>query len=260
MRLLLLLFYYIFVSISEASDKLVKIATLHDYEPFCFSKEFGVEIIPPGKDSKYLKGYSWEIVRQSYHKMGYTIELNILPWPRALEFVKEGKVNLLFPAGKNSARQKIFHYSKEYVNEAKFLIYTLKNKSINWKGVKSLKGMNIAVKKDYNYGELFNDADYFNKISVNNISQGFKMLFANRVDGFAGYEKNWDYIISKEGNASNFKKYPYFGATYEYVVGNINDSLVIRLINVFDQGKRHIDFSGVTLKTQKEWFQNVDYM
>ncbi|MBU2706849.1 transporter substrate-binding domain-containing protein [Zooshikella marina] len=255
MKLILLLGLCSLVLTAKAGDKVVKIATLNDYEPFCFSQKFAVEVIQPGKNSKNLKGYSWDIVRESYHHMGYTIELYILPWSRALDFVKTGKVELLFPTGKNNSRKKIFRYSTEYINKANLLIYTLQEKALNWNGIQSLKGMTIAVKKDYNYGDTFNESNYFKKINVKKISQGFKVLLVNRVDGFAGYEKNWDYIIAKENIKGDFKKSPYFGYATEFVVGKKESSSVKQLLNIFDQGKRHIDKIGLTEKIRQQWFQ-----
>lgn len=82
--LLFITIFFYFIPKASSSDKIVKVATLHDYEPFCFSEKFTVEVISPGKNSISLKGYSWDIVRNSYHHMGYTIELHVLPWPRAL--------------------------------------------------------------------------------------------------------------------------------------------------------------------------------
>lgn len=248
----------VFSSVALAdSKKEVTVATLTDYAPFCFSEKnvHNIEMIKPGQDSKTLKGYSWEILRESYHHMGYTIILHTYPWIRALNTVRRGKVEVLFPTGKNSEREKIFNYSKENVNNAKFIIYINQDSPIVWKDLKSLKGLRIAIKRGFNYGQKFNNNNSFNKISVQTIEQGLNMLRANRVHGFAGYEFNWDYVIKTKNIKGNFKKLPPFDSSSEYLVGLKSNKWIIQILNDFDKGKQLIDQLGITEKIQNKWFK-----
>ena len=51
------------------------------------------------------------MIRESFQQMGYTIKLNVMSWPDAMEKVKDGTIELLFPTGKNAEREKVFLYS-----------------------------------------------------------------------------------------------------------------------------------------------------
>ena len=42
-------------------------------------KDTGTEIVPPDLDAKKFSGYSWDILRESFHAMGYTIKLRAMP-------------------------------------------------------------------------------------------------------------------------------------------------------------------------------------
>lgn len=254
-----LLFNAIVFSTTALCDakKEVIVATLTDYAPFCFSKSnvHSIETIKPGQDSKYLKGYSWDILRESYHHLDYTIHLHAYSWARAINTVKQGKIDILFPTGKNPEREMFFKYSKESVNEAKFIIYTNTDSPIVWKSLDSLKGLNIAVKREFNYGQAFNLNTSFNKIPVVTIEQGLRQLKAKRVDGFAGYEFNWDYIIKNRNIKGPFKKLPPFGSSSEYLVGLISNPKIAKLLNAFDKGKQALNKKGALDKIEDKWFK-----
>ncbi|MCP3923784.1 MAG: amino acid ABC transporter substrate-binding protein [Desulfobacterales bacterium] len=83
-KVLLILLILLCFTIVNADQKIVKIATLGDYAPYCMAdKDVKLnQIIPVGSDAKGFKGYSWDVVRESFHKMGYTIHLSISPWIR----------------------------------------------------------------------------------------------------------------------------------------------------------------------------------
>ena len=114
MRNLLLAFgMLLMASVVTAAEKVVTVATLEDYSPYCFPKENSVrmakETIPPGSDSSRLQGYSWDVLRASLHERGYTIELVIAPWARAFSMAKSGKADILFPTGFNKERAEFFY-------------------------------------------------------------------------------------------------------------------------------------------------------
>ena len=186
-KLLIIVGFLSVVISSFGSEKVVSVATLEDYSPFCFTVNieqsglFGV--FPPGIDSKKFKGYSWDVLRESFHVMGYTIHLSVTPWARAMAYVKNGQADVLFPAGKNSERQKIFYYSKNSINPAVSLVYIRSDSLFNWTGLESLKGLTIGEKRGFYYGEGWKVASYFEKYPISKILQGFNMLDQKRIDG-----------------------------------------------------------------------------
>jgi len=238
-----------------AGEKIVKVATLVDYPPYCFLKENHKTddgLIAPGSDSSKLQGYSWDILRYSIHAMGYSIELHIYPWTRAMKYTETGYVDLLFPTAKNKEREKIFYYSHEYVDQVKYLVYIRKDSSFTWNGLISLKGLRIGVMRGWNYGERWKALDYFEKYKLNTIVQGFQMVHRKRLDGFAGYEINFDYTLEKNNMKSLFKKLPSFDSCEEFIVG-LKNTRILQILKDFDEGKKKIIMNGTFDKIVKKW-------
>ena len=240
-----------------ADEKIVRVATLEDYAPFCMltNEQIGSkQTIPPGNDAVGFKGYCWDVLRESFHDRGYTIQLTVTPWARAMLNVKKGDADILFPTGKNSNRIKIFDYSQEPTNHANFLIYIKTDRQIKWNGLEGLEGLTIGVKRGFNYGDRWKAAIGITKYSIKTISQGFKMLSANRIDGFLGYEYNWDYYIKQTNLTGQFKKLPAFDSSSEYLVALKSNPSGKKFLNAFDLGKKHLMETGRLNAIKMKWF------
>ena len=246
----------IIITVNAIAAKSVDVATLFDYAPYCMGEKnikFN-QHIKVGEDALGFKGYSWDILRESYHAMGYDIDLFISPWARAMHVTKNSTVDILFPTGKNKKREKLFNYSNQSINEAIFLLYTNANNTLKWDGLKSLKGLRIAVIRGYNFGDEWSQTKGIVKIPINGILQGFRMLEANRIDGFIGYEDNWDYVLNKEDIKYKFKKFPSFGSSSEYLVALKSNQKGKDLLEVFDEGKQKLIINGKLKQIKTKWF------
>ncbi|MEE8077335.1 MAG: transporter substrate-binding domain-containing protein [Candidatus Binatia bacterium] len=245
-------------TLSYAEENIVKIATLEDYAPFCMTvgKVKRNQIIQVGNDAVRFQGYSWDVLRESFHEMGYTIHLSITPWARAMTYVKNGKADILFPTGKNTERQRIFYYSEEPVNQANYLIYVRVDDPIEWRGLESLKGLVIGVKRGFIYGDKWKAVTYIKKHDVGKILQGFKMLDHKRLDGFLGYEYNWDYVLKQENWETKFRKLPAFDSSAEYLVALKSNPNGKEILKAFDTGKKRLIKSGKLESIKSKWFEN----
>ncbi|PKG39193.1 substrate-binding periplasmic protein [Psychromonas sp. Urea-02u-13] len=238
-----------------AQQKTLTVATLGDYAPLLFSLNNQPirATLPPGEDASNFYGYSWDVFRESYHSMGYTIVLKVEPWARALKELEAGKVDLLFPAGKNKKRLLAFNYAKRSTNEAHFVVYVNANNPILWEGLNSLKGLNIGVIRGYNYGNKWEDIRGINKVNVKQILTGFEMLAKGRLDGFVGYEFNWDHLLNKQGWTHNFRKLPHFDYSNEYVVALKSNKRGQQLLDDFDAGKQKLIETGRLQAIKSKW-------
>jgi polar amino acid transport system substrate-binding protein len=201
-----------------------------------------------------FQGYSWDVLRESFHEMGYTIHLSITPWARAMNYAKNGTSDILFPTGKNAERKRIFYYSEEPINPANFLIYVRMDDPIEWEGLESLKGLVIGVKRGFNYGDKWEAATSIKKHDVGTISAGFKMLGQKRLDGFLGYEYNWDYVLKQEKWETKYRKLPVFESSAEYLVALKSNPKAIEILKAFDTGKRRLIKSGKLENIKNIWF------
>jgi len=244
-------------NLSFAKDKLVSVITLEDNAPIVYTEQRtkgGInELLSPGQNSETLKGYGWDILRESYHKMGYTIHLSTAPWRRAIESVRAGKVDVLFPTGKNIARHQYFLYSKAAINTVSFVVYINKDSQIQWQNISSLQGLKVGLYRGYNYGDKWEQEADVIKINLDNISQGFKMLKNNRIDAFIGYEVAWNYVLRQMNMTTEFIALPKFGFTTEHVAVLKTNAEAIQLLTDFDNGKQKLIQSGQLKEINKKW-------
>ncbi len=233
------------------------IATLSDYMPYCFqidgAEPIAVETIPPGSDSAQLQGFSWDIVRESLHEMGYTIRLIVVPWERGMSYVRQGKADVIFPTALTEERQKTLDYSKQMVNTAKYLIYVPASRHIEWEGLQSLRGKRIAVIRGWSYGEAWVKENEIQREVLDGILQCFQMLDRGRVFGVAGYDIVFDYVLKKEGITNRYQKLPSFDRNDEYLAGARSSPESRRILDDFDMGKDRIIKKGIYEAIEAKW-------
>lgn len=209
------------------------------------------EIIPPGSNSTRVKGLAWDILRESFHSMGYTVKLRLYPWKRAFNMTKNGDIDILYPTSKTKEREEFFNFSKESVYFVDFVVYTRKSESMNWNGISSLNGMKIGQMNGWNYGDQWTSSMAIKKHDIRNILEGFKMLDKGRIDGFVGYESNFDRHLKRAGLLGNYKKLPAFGSSEEYLAGTNKSKRVKKILQDFDAGKKKIMKNGTLAKIIK---------
>lgn len=243
-----------------AAEKTVSVTTLDGYAPYTLLKENATigktEIVPPGKDSDTLQGYSWDILRECFHSQGWTIELTVIPWARAMNKFEKGEVEVLFPTGKNKERLLLYDYSVNPINQVSFQIYVNQDSSMEWNGLTSLMGKKIGVRRNFNLGDRWNQsAEKLNLYEIDSTEQGFQMLQANRIDGFAGYDINWDFFLknSEKFQSGSFKKLPPFGKTEEFVTTLKTNPRSEEILTAFDAGFERIIENGVLSSIKEKW-------
>jgi len=247
----------IIASPAYGSEKTVKLSSIVDYSPFLFQKDskksVSNEIIRPDSDSKTLQGYAWDIVRESYHNQGYVINLTVAPWARSLSLMEMHKVDLIIAATYTKSRTEKYYFSREEVHKIQIVIYVSKDIAIEWKGLESMYGKKIAVVRGFTYGDKFEAATLIKKQEIGLQKQGFALIDKKRVLGFVGMSTINDYYLKEHGISSKYKKLPRFDFNTEYMAGMKNNPKVIRLLDVYDAGKRTITQNGTLDKIKAKW-------
>lgn len=246
-----------FVSVAGAADQEVYLATLPGYPPFTFYQEGAEheveEVVPPGENAESFTGYSWDIAREAFHAVGWTVRLRITPWARGMYELKQEKTEILFPTGKNPERLEYMQYSEGSVVDVNFLVYTQAGADIDYDGLASLRDRTVAVVRGFNYGADFNQADHFEKTPVDSIKQGFELLRSGRVDGFAGYDIVWDYRLRQWGWSGDFEKLEPFDQTREFLAGLQTRGPAGGAIEAFDRGLQKIRANGTLDDIREKW-------
>ncbi len=241
--------------------KTLSVMTLLNFAPHTFEipasdPSLENEIITPGMDSNRLQGYAWDVFREAFHSMNYTINLKMRPWKRCLKNVRQGKVDLVFPASWNKERDKIFDYSSEHINVATYVaFYTDRHKADAWKGLESLNGKKVALIRGYTHGSDFDLSSAFSKFEVDSLSQAVTMMERRRVDVFVGYQLVHGYQLEKLGKDDMFFTAKPFGFSKEYILTKKGSKKGNYLLKVFKEGKMKIVQNGKLAAIQKKWLK-----
>lgn len=239
------------------AEKIVTLATLTDFIPFCFKKENAVEIsgelIPPGADSLQLQGYSWDVIRESYHAAGYTIKLYVVPWERAVHYLKTGKVAAIFPGNKTKERMEKFIFSKGIVDVMRMVIYIPFASTFNWNGLESLNGLRVAAVRGWSYGEQWENNNNIKKEKTDSILQSFSVLDGDRLTGVVGYEAAYDYALKQQGILHKYRKVGPFEIIEEYLMGVKNSPASLSAITAFDEGRARMTAAGKLGEITEKW-------
>lgn len=258
-KLKIILLFLPFASFAlMAADKVVRVVSLEDYAPFVFvanKENKGVAGIVSQQDQgEAVDGFSWEVFRDSFLAMGYSIKFTIVPWARAVDTLKSGRADVLFPMGRNKERLQLFRFSRETVNKIDFVLYVTKNSKFSWQGLTSLENKIIGVKRGFNYGDQWNALTSVKKYDIGKIANGFRMLAQGHLDGFIGYKQSWDYVLKQHGWENKFREIPVFQPAHEFVVSLDNQAHAVALLDVYDKGKQKLIESGRLVELNKKWF------
>ena len=129
------------------------------------------------------KGFTIDVVNYFEANSNYDFEFIILPWPRALYLVAQGKVDLVLTLFKSKEREQTYHFIEpSYANEANQL-FSLSDQNINFTGkLSQLTPYAIGTIREYSYGESFDQANYLTKLPALTEEVLLKLLVSKRID------------------------------------------------------------------------------
>ncbi|ASP39504.1 hypothetical protein CHH28_12840 [Bacterioplanes sanyensis] len=245
----------ILLTVSAQSQPILQVTTLPDYAPFCYLYEgtgYGVEeTLAPDQRSQVLRGFSWDVVRESLHAQGYHLRLTVQPWARAFRQASSEPGIAIFPVSRTEERLAYLSYSSYPVNRASYLVYVPRSSDIDWQGWGSFNGKRLAVMRGYNYGVEWQEWPEIELMEVDSMVQGFELILLGRVSGFAGYEVTWDHHLRQRPHLiDKVRKLPAYATNEEYLAIRSDTPNVERILQAFDRGYEQLQASGrlATLK------------
>ncbi|TWX57722.1 substrate-binding periplasmic protein [Colwellia hornerae] len=179
-----------------------------------------------------IKGFSVDVLNYIEAHSNYDFEFIILPWPRAVHLVAEGRVDLILTLFKTSKRKQIYHFIEPaYANEINQL-FTLKDNYFEFDGqLQQLTPYSIGTIREYSYGEYFDGASYLNKLPALTEEILLKLLLGKQVDMLISNPLVFNQIIAKNKMNDQVKAIePYISLTpvYMALTKKRKDSLVIK--------------------------------
>ncbi len=167
----------LFLSQAFAKD-VIELAIL-DFPPYEF------------QEKNKIDGITVRIVREIFKRMDQPISITLLPWSRALLYLKKGEIDGVFEILKKPEREDFVDYSKEVLIEERVSLFVLNGSPITFDGdLSKLNKYKFGVRQDFSYGSVFDQAVKDNKITniVSKVYQDdiLRMLYFGRLDILIG--------------------------------------------------------------------------
>lgn len=86
------------------------------------------------EENGQVVGISPDIITEAFRRMGYKIKLQLVPWKRAQEMVKDGEADGFFSPYKSTEREKIYQYPSEPLLIEKNVFMVRKDSNITYEG------------------------------------------------------------------------------------------------------------------------------
>ncbi|MCP4051052.1 MAG: amino acid ABC transporter substrate-binding protein [bacterium] len=155
------------------------------------------------KPSSQQPGFMIEIAKYAFKEKGHKIIYKDLPYARAIEYVRYGKLNGLIGADKDEVPDFIFPKNEQAVLCWSFFVKT----GDPWKfnGLKSLFNTDIGIIGGYNYGSIISDykktnPKYVETISAENaLELNIKKILEGRITATVEDIRVMKYYLKKTG-------------------------------------------------------------
>ena len=189
-----------------------------------------------------------ELIVSIYQYQGYEVEIVFLPWGRALEWTKQGKVDGIVGIWHNQEREKFLYYSAPiYPNEMVF--YKRKGQSIEFNDYKGLKEQNLVLGSTRGYAQVKGIEESGIKISyVNNDIQNFNLLAKSRIDLIVVDKDYAKYILTTpelEVAASAIEPIPkILESRYQFLAISKNTTQAMKKLEGFNSGLKAFKQNG----------------
>lgn len=119
-----------------------------DYPPLIFT----------GADGK-PQGVAVDVVKQALGPAGWTVELEVLPWARALNLMQQGERDCIFTIFKTPEREEFLDFSSRPLLQQPISLYARKDSGIRFHGdLSKLGSQKWVVVRAVSYGERFDAA------------------------------------------------------------------------------------------------------
>lgn len=134
------------------------------------------------EENGQVVGISPDIITEAFRRMGYKIKLQLVPWKRAQEMVKDGEVDGFFSPYKSTEREKLYQYPTEPLLIEKNVFMVRKDSNIIYDG-------DMSKLKHYGIGTL---------IGYATLDKYIESKLINTVDKSLNVEASLNKLISKE--------------------------------------------------------------
>jgi polar amino acid transport system substrate-binding protein len=208
-------------------------------------------------DNGIIKGIAVEIVKETFKIMGHEVKIEIWPWARSIEMLKNGDVDGIFTFFKTPEREDFALFSKESIISQKISLWVHKDSDIVFNGdLSSLQKYSFGVVRKTSYGAKFDTAAKNRALKIiesYTIRECINQLANNRIDIWVSNHDGAVFELKKNGKYRDVKELtPLIQDTPSYVAFSKKRNLE-GLRNDFDKALGQLKKSGRYDRIIKEY-------
>lgn len=144
------------------------------------------EVWPPYVTSQPdLPGFDVEVSQRVLAEMGYDLQLQRIPWRRALVQAQRQQVDAVLDAFDDPERRRWLHYPEEPLSTSTSSLFCHRCDRYTTPDLDSLDGVVIAVNRGYQYSPTFDAHRGIDRIEVDSFKQGFHLIRRGRAQYYA---------------------------------------------------------------------------
>ena len=163
-------------------------------------------------ESGNVAGMATEVVREVLDEVRQDVEIEVLPWARALKLARGTPSTLLFSVVRTPEREAEFHWVG-VVCEVKSYLYRLKSRSdIQPGGLSDLRQYSIGVVRDWAGQKHLEQSGFTQLQLVADSDVNIRKLVNGRVDLIEDYEANLVFRMKRAGLDPTLVEKVYFNA------------------------------------------------
>jgi polar amino acid transport system substrate-binding protein len=161
-------------------------------------------------DKHEADGAVVEIVRTIMGNLGYTVDIRVLPWTRAMRMVGGGKADAIFTAYKNADREQFLDYSEEVLLDQEIYFYKKRGSSFDFDGrIASIRDARIGIVSTISYGQAFDRYRQFIRLDkANQLTHSLQKLAKGRIDLLPSTYFVAEYTIKQMGMEKQVERMP----------------------------------------------------
>lgn len=192
------------------------------------------------------QGLLVQIVREALQTQGYELEMNFVPWSRAMVLIQKKRADLLIGAWYTEERNKYLLYSDVIFSSSIRLIKNSES-DFEFEGIPSLKGKRVGTILSYQYGDEFLRHVGIERITSDNLLNNIHNLLAGRIDLTLDDHYVVRYMLDKHikdwKNRISLVKKP-FSKKDLYLAANRSNPMFKTIIEAFNSGLEQLKEEG----------------
>lgn len=126
-------------------------------------------------------GFLIEISQAAFRRVGYTVNIQFMPWARALESVKGGHAEALLGAYHTDERAEKMLYT-DRIGTSELVFFKLKSAGIAYSRLEDLRPYSVGTITGASYTPEFDRAVFIEKHAVSDYNINIRKLLAGRID------------------------------------------------------------------------------